>query len=169
MLLFASIATIATGSRTPIARHKRIWGAVLGQSRQSSPAHLGVRRAIPILVCVKRARAAQLSFAFCSICPPLWSAPSAGQLIACLSVQFAPAMVCGLSGPAYRCLSAQFAPLRRAARAGQLIIALLPHTAHGLSGPAYLCLAAPHSAQPERASLSFERPERASLSYTLCA
>ena len=46
---------------------------------------------------------------------------------------------------------------QRAARAGQLIIALLLHIARGPSGPAYLCLAA------------LARPERASVSYALYA
>ena len=100
-------------------------------------------------LCEKGSQTAQLSFAFCSICPPLWSAASAGQLIACLSAQFAPNMARDPSGPAFRCLSAQFAPIM----------------ACGPSGPAFHWLAAPHSVRPERASLSFARPERASLSY----
>ena len=45
-----------------------------------------------------------------------------------------------------------------AARSGQLIACLSPQfapvMARGRSGPAYHCLAAPHSARPERASLS---------------
>ena len=109
-------------------------------------------------------QAAQLSFAFCSICRPLWSAARAGQLIACLSAQFAPAMACGPSGPAYLL---NLPPLWRTARAGQLIIALLLHIARGPSGPAYYCLAAPHSAWPERASISSARPEWTSLSFAL--
>ena len=38
--------------------------------------------------------------------PPLWSTAWAGQLIPCLSAQFAPAVARGPSGPAYRCLAA---------------------------------------------------------------
>ena len=110
---------------------------------------------LPIFGCVKRARRrpsyhlpsvpfahlygsrpeqASLLLAFLLNLPPLWRAARAGQLIvACLL---------------------NLAPLWRAARAGQLIIALLLHIARGPSGPAYHCLAAPHSARPERASLS---------------
>ena len=116
-----------------------------------------------------------------------------GPAYHCLSAHFAPVMARGPSSeralrrrPSYHSpfvsfthlygarpeqasFSLPFCPIWRAARAGQLIIALLLHIARGLSGPAHHCLAAPHSARPERASLSFARPERASLSYALYA
>ena len=84
---------------------------------------------------------ASLSFAFLLNLPPLWHAARAGQLIACLSAQFAPVMARSPKGPAYRCLAAVYtARLKRASLS---------------------------FARPERASLSFARPERASLSFAL--
>ena len=57
---------------------------------------------------------AQLSFAFCFICPPLWCADRAGQLTVCLSTQFA--------------------SLWPAAQAGRLIMIIL-RSAYHLRGP----------------------------------
>ena len=93
-LPFASIVTIATGRRAPIARHERIWGWFLGKADNRHQRIWGVRRAGPcrpriflcfvsyshFWLCEKGSQAAQLSFAFCSICPPLWSVARAGSL-----------------------------------------------------------------------------------------
>ena len=141
------MVSIAIGS-APIARHERIRGRFFSKpdKRHRRTWWLGVRdRAglglfydlspIPIFGCVNRARRR-----------PSYDLPS---------VPFA--HLCG-AWPEQASLLVAFLlnlpPLWRAARAGQLIVALLLHIVRGLSGPAYHCLAAPNSAWPKRASLS---------------